>query len=96
MQKSLIFFLLVDITEDKLDGLIIRDYKDAWKRAYAIASEKDKDLLLKLPNFDADIFKDITGIDINSKGNEETVKVEANGKTVYISKDSAKALGLEE
>ena len=40
-------------------------YKEAWKIAWEGASEDDKELLYKLPNFNAEVFKEISGIDIN-------------------------------
>lgn len=39
--------------------------QEAWAKAWAGASKTDKELLLLLPNFDAKIFKDISGIDVN-------------------------------
>jgi hypothetical protein len=44
--------------------LKVMDYKEAWKIAYDKASEKDRELLKALPNFDADVFREITGIDL--------------------------------
>jgi len=41
------------------------DYKKAWKNSWDKASTKDKELLLKLPNFDAEVFNEISGIDVN-------------------------------
>jgi len=43
-----------------------RNYKEAWKKAWGDAPANDRALLLKLPNFDAGIFKEITGIDVNA------------------------------
>ena len=40
-------------------------YKEAWQNAYNTATEKDIKLLKALPNFDADVFKEITGIKID-------------------------------
>ena len=37
-------------------------YKEAWKIAFDSASKEDIKLLKTLPNFDADIFEEITGI----------------------------------
>ena len=68
-------------------------YKEAWAEAWKECSEETKERFKSLPNFDADIFEEITGIDVRQ---DKCVKVEANGKTVYISKESARALGLEE
>ena len=42
-------------------------YKQAWAEAWKLYSEKEKQAIQKLPNFDKDIFKDITGIDIESE-----------------------------
>ena len=41
------------------------DYKDAFQSAYANASDADKAKLLALPNFDADVFFEISGIDVH-------------------------------
>jgi hypothetical protein len=41
------------------------DYKEAWKKAYDNASKKDIVLLKALPNFDAKVFEEITGINVN-------------------------------
>jgi len=45
--------------------LKVYDYKDAWAKAWEGATEEDKELLYKLPNFDASVFKEISGIDVN-------------------------------
>ncbi len=37
-------------------------YKEAWAESYAKATPKDIELLKKLPNFDADVFFEISGI----------------------------------
>ena len=46
------------------------DYKGfdknwSFKNAYMLASKEDIELLKKLPNFDAKVFEDITGIKID-------------------------------
>jgi len=47
------------------DGYLkVIDYKKAWKIAYDEASKEDIRLLKALPNFDAEVFKEITGIKI--------------------------------
>ena len=43
------------------------DYKEAFQAAYAEASDEDKAKLLALPNFDADVFYEISGIDVREK-----------------------------
>ena len=39
--------------------------KDAWKNLWGNLSEENKNVFLTLPNFDAEIFEDITGIKTN-------------------------------
>jgi len=52
----------------KLNGCLrTYSYKEAWRNAYSKANEKDVKLLKNLPNFDADVFKEITGIDVNNE-----------------------------
>lgn len=51
-------------------------------------SEEDREFLLNVPNFDAKIFKECTGIDIDN----EQIKIVIDGKVAWISKDSAMAL----
>ena len=48
---------------NKLD-IVNNSYKKAWQEAYKGATKEDKDLLQALPNFDAEIFEEITGIKI--------------------------------
>jgi len=67
------------------------DYKDAFIDSWNKATEDDKKKLFALPNFDAEIFKEISGIDVNKK---RLVKVECEGNVVEISFESAKALNL--
>jgi len=45
--------------------LIRRTYKEAWALYWSNASKEEKDKFLNLPNFDADIFFEITGIKFN-------------------------------
>ena len=46
-------------------------YKEAWKYSWDNANKENRKLVLKLPNFDNEIFKEITGIDV-CKELEET------------------------
>ena len=39
-------------------------YKEAWKYSWNNADKENRKLVLKLPNFDNEIFKEITGIDV--------------------------------
>jgi hypothetical protein len=40
------------------------DYKEAWATAYESADKGDIELLKALPNFDAKVFEEISGIKI--------------------------------
>jgi hypothetical protein len=50
------------------------DYKQAWKNFWNKTDNENKKLILDLPNFDADIFEDITGINVNNESNEMTIE----------------------
>ena len=66
------------------------EYKDAWKIAWDEASEEDKTLLSKLPNFDADVFEEITGINVKESSAEEFTVGEIEkllGKKIKIIKE---------
>ena len=41
------------------------EYKEAWANFWAKTDQKNKDKFLKLPHFDAEVFEDITGINVN-------------------------------
>ena len=42
------------------------EYKEAWKLAYDKTNDKEKIQLFNLPNVDADIFEEISGIDVRA------------------------------
>lgn len=44
-----------------------KDYKQAWRDSWDEASDEDRRLILGLPNFDADVFLDISGIDVKKE-----------------------------
>jgi hypothetical protein len=50
------------------------DYKEAWRKAWNSATDEDKELLYALPNFDAEVFKEISGIDVNKEIKPMTVE----------------------
>ena len=50
-------------------------YQEAWANAWAEATEEDKQLLYALPNFNSEVFKEITGIDVNAE-EKKTVTLE--------------------
>ena len=70
--------------------LKVYEYQEAFKASYARASEEDKAKLFKLPNFDAEIFKEISGIDVNEKA---TINI--GGKNYRVS-DIEQALNVIE
>ena len=41
-------------------------FKEAWSHAWSTATSSDKSRLLNLPNFDADVFMEISGIDVRA------------------------------
>lgn len=55
-------------------------YKEAWKVAWGNITQETKDQFLSLPNFDADIFLEITGIETRTTVKEPS----CNGKIVEI------------
>ena len=61
-------------------------YKDAWKEGWENAKKEQKEWYLSLPNFDPAIFKEITGIDVESK---ETIKI---GNRTYDKTEVERAL----
>jgi hypothetical protein len=45
-------------------------YEATWKNAWNLLSQEEKQQFLDLPHFNADIFKKITGIEVNNQKNE--------------------------
>ena len=43
------------------------DYKDAWRLAWNKASIEERKKLFELPNWDNEVFKEITGIDAENE-----------------------------
>ena len=72
----------------------VYEYKEAWRRSWDKASYDNRKLVLSLPNFDADIFLEISGIDVRKELSDGKVKLTCEGKTVEISNELARALGL--
>ena len=55
-------------------------YKEAFQKSYNEASKEDRALLLRLPGFDADVFFEISGIDVRNKDNSD--KIDAINKKI--------------
>ena len=70
-------------TAKDTDGYLkTMEYKEAWKEYWNRASETDKEWFMNLPNFSAEIFKEITGIDVNEtddKTEEAIALLKKNG-----------------
>jgi hypothetical protein len=52
--------------------LRVYSYKEAWRNSWDNATDEDKELLYALPNFDKEVFKEISGIDLDE--DEDTAK----------------------
>ena len=61
----------VDSWETTGGYLKVYDYKEAWRNAWDNATQEDKEKTLKLPNWNNEIFKDITGIDVEAELNKQ-------------------------
>ena len=62
------------------------DMKEEWAKAYATATPEDIELTKALPGFDAEVFLEITGIDLRDKPTAATCEgreVEIDG-VVYV------------
>ena len=65
-------------TAKQLGGLLKTfSYEDAWLNFWNEATREQKNCILDLPEFDADIFKKITGIDVKKRDSvaEEAIKL---------------------
>jgi len=60
--------------------LRVNDMREEWKKAYESASEEDIQAVRDLPNFDYDVFEEITGLDLRP----DNTKEDCSGKTVVI------------
>jgi hypothetical protein len=63
-------------------GGYLKTYKweEAWANYWRDSSEEERQKVLNLPNFDAKIFKEITGIDVESK--PESIEIEGQKYTI--------------
>ena len=67
--------------------LKVYDYKEAWLKAWESATDEDKELLYKLPNFDAEVFKEISGIDVNEDSERNKKIKELEEQARYIAEE---------
>jgi len=61
--------------------LKVLSYQDAWKEGWSKASDEFKKWVKDLPHFDAKIFKEITGLDIEETLIGSIAEVKIGGKT---------------
>lgn len=69
----------------------IYTYHEAWANYWATLSEDEKKMFEALPHFDADIFEEITGIDVRK---EKQVPLEVFIDGIRYVKEEAKCTGL--
>lgn len=63
--------------------LKVYEHKEAWRQAWEKATDADKELLYALPNFDAEVFKEISGIDVNEDSTKELTIAEIEKQLGY-------------
>ena len=76
---------------EKTGGVLLKHnhtYHEAWAIAWSEMNQATRDRFLSLPNFDAEKFKQITGIDTTSVQGPKNVTV-INGKTYRLEKLTA-------
>ena len=54
------------------------EYKEAWAVFWRKTSEENRQKFLNLPNFDAEIFREITGIDVEDDGKKSELLKKAD------------------
>lgn len=69
-------FLYFNLTEVVNGELVTYGYKEAFKKSYDNATQDDRDKIYNIPNFDADMFLEISGIDVR-RDNEAELKKRA-------------------
>ena len=63
--------LATDEEKNRVGGrLIVKEYSEAWADWWDDLSPDKRAIIQQIPNFDAEIFKDITGIDLMGEVNE--------------------------
>lgn len=60
------------------------EYKEAWANFWRDTDEKNRQKLLNLPNFNADVFLEITGIDVRSEEASNPVEITIDGATYRL------------
>lgn len=55
-------------------------YKEAWRRAWDSADDGDRRKCLDIPNWDNELFLEISGIDVEKELNKSEEEIEIDGK----------------
>jgi len=65
-----------------------QSYADAWEEMWSNLSQEEKNFITSIVHFDKNIFKEITGIDVEEKAEELTTDevCEELGRTIKIKK----------
>ncbi len=66
------------------------DYKEEFQRSYLEADEEDRKKILNCPNFDADKFFEISGIDVRVDSGKEAKKAELIAKAEELLEQARK------
>jgi hypothetical protein len=69
--------------------LKVYNYKEAFMKSWDNAPAEDREKLFKLPNFDPEVFKEISGIDVYAK-KEETINIDGVEYTLSEIKQALK------
>ena len=73
----------VKIAKDLGGYLKTFTYEEAWSNFWEAASKEQKDAILNIPQFDAEIFKEITGLDVEKVSSDEQAAMELLKKNGY-------------
>lgn len=94
-------YFYFDLTHWVNDGSVcgghleVDTHHEAWRKSWNKATKEDRELTLKLPNFDNEIFKQISGIDVLAElKQDDKVEIIIEGEKKYISRKDALTLGL--
>lgn len=64
-------------TSKQLGGLLkVFTYEEAWKNFWDKATQEQKSVILDIPQFDNEIFKSITGIDVKQSKNPTEITID--------------------
>ena len=57
--------MAADEDKARMTGYLkVREYEEAWAEWWAYMTDENREIIKQIPNFDPEIFKDITGIEV--------------------------------